>query len=101
MERMSLQLTNEIGLHARPAAVFVKLANTFVSAIQMRNLTTGSGLANAKSIVSLLALGVEHGHEVELTAEGADEVKAIAALAALIHANFTSYLAHAGGTPTN
>jgi phosphotransferase system HPr (HPr) family protein len=88
MEHLRLQITNEVGLHARPAAVFVNAANSFTSAIQIRNVTMGSDWADAKSILSLLVLGVEQGHEVELTAEGADEAEAIAALGELIRSNF-------------
>jgi len=96
MEQICLQLTNEVGLHARPAAVFVKSANSFTSAIQIRNVTTGSGWANAKSILSLLVLGVEQGHEVEISAEGVDEAEAITALGELIRSEFAGRLTCAG-----
>ena len=97
MQQICLTLMNEVGLHARPAAVLVKAANAFRSAIHIRNVTADSAWANAKSILSLLALGVEQGHEVEITAEGADEADAIAALRELIRSEFADRLTAAGG----
>src|SRR5690348_4717505 len=88
MEHICLEITNEVGLHARPAAVFVRAARSFAAAINIRDLTTGSAWADAKSILSLLVLGVERGHAVEIAAEGPDAAEAIAALAELIRADF-------------
>jgi phosphotransferase system HPr (HPr) family protein len=97
MQQLQLHITNEVGLHARPAAVFVNAASSFTSAIQIRNVTMGSDWADAKSILSLLVLGVEQGHEVELTAEGADESEAIAALGQLIRSDFALQLTPGAG----
>ena len=97
MKQTRLQITNEVGLHARPAAVFVNVASSFVSAIQIRNATMGSDWADAKSILSLLVLGVEQGHEVEITAEGSDEAEAIAALGELIRSDFAGRLTPGAG----
>jgi phosphotransferase system HPr (HPr) family protein len=80
MERVELVIHNKVGLHARPAAVFVKTAGRFKSAINVCNLTTGSNLANAKSILQVLALGVQKEHCIVVTAEGADEAQAVGAL---------------------
>lgn len=52
--------------------------------VSIRNVTKQSGWVNAKSILSVLTLGVEKGHEIELEAEGQDEAEAIQALALLI-----------------
>ena len=57
------------GLHARPAADFVKLANRFCSAA---HLVYNGREANGKSILSVMALGVNHGEEVSLLVEGED-----------------------------
>ena len=48
MRRVTLQVTAEVGLHARPAAIFVQQAGQFVSSIQIRNLTTSSPWVDAK-----------------------------------------------------
>ncbi len=88
MQKITLQVINEVGLHARPASEFVKLAGQFKANLQMRNITTNSSAVDAKSILSVLMLGVERGHEIELTGEGEDEAQAIQALRELIESDF-------------
>ena len=88
MNRMTLQVKDEVGLHARPAAIFVKQAGQFDCEIQVRNLTTESDWVDAKSILSVLTLGIEQNHEIELEAEGPDEQTAITALSALVLSDF-------------
>ncbi len=76
------------GLHARPASQFVKLANSFSANILVANMTRGSEAVNAKSILSVLSLGVQKDHTVQIQAEGADEQAALDALVILITRNF-------------
>ena len=76
------------GLHARPAALFVQTAKKYAANIKARNLTTGGGFVDVKSIIMVLTLGVACGHEIHLQAEGADEAGALAALGLLIESNF-------------
>jgi phosphocarrier protein FPr len=68
------------GLHARPAARFIREAAAFSSEIQVRNLTKGTGPVSAKSLTGLASLGVLNGHEIEITASGADADAAVHAL---------------------
>ena len=89
MQTIRLRVINPVGLHARPAAEFVKSAAQFKSRISVRNLTRQSASVDAKSILSVLTLGVEKDHEVELTAEGEDEVHAIRFLRQLIESDFS------------
>ena len=77
---------NPSGLHARPAAAFVRAACTFQSDIRVANLTTGSDLVTAKSIIGVLGLGVQRGHRIGLLIDGADEGSAAEALRALVEA---------------
>lgn len=78
-------IINESGLHARPASDFVLKAKTFVSKIKIANLNdAGKEPANAKSIVSILSLGMGKGTKVEVSAEGEDEQDAVRALVELI-----------------
>jgi len=70
MEQLDLTIVNPTGLHARPAAVFVKTAKKFKSKITVRH---GKKKANAKSVISVLALGVETGGQIQLIIEGEDE----------------------------
>jgi multiphosphoryl transfer protein len=74
---IAVTIPGKTGLHARPATVLVNAAKEFESEIQIRY---GSQVANAKSLVSLLKLGVEGGQTVRLMAQGKDEDAALAAL---------------------
>lgn len=83
-------IRHEVGLHARPAALFVQTAQRFASSISIRNLTRPDAPpVDAKSILGILTLGVARGHEVLMTADGADEAQAIDNLVALVDGNFT------------
>lgn len=88
MQKIGLKVINEVGLHARPASEFVKAASQFRSKILVRNVTKDSKAVDAKSILSVLTLGVEKDHEIELTAEGDDETQAIQLLRELIESDF-------------
>jgi len=81
-------VTHEVGLHARPAALFVQTANRFTSSVRVRNVTTGSEPVDAKSILGILTLGVLSGHEILVSAEGPDEGEALRALRALVENGF-------------
>jgi phosphocarrier protein HPr len=85
MPEITLTVHHEVGLHARPAAVFVKTAKQFYSAIKV---THGEREANAKSILSVLTLGVDQGAVITLYAEGEDADQALDALEALVEGNF-------------
>lgn len=89
MQEARLTITHPAGLHARPAALFVRTAATFKSAVRLTNLTRNPERdADAKSILSLMTLGVEHNHEVLIRADGEDEEATIAALRDLIEDDF-------------
>lgn len=79
---------SKVGLHARPAALFVKTANGFASRISVENLTRGTRPVNARSILSLLSSGVRMHDRIRITADGPDEGSAVAALAGLVESNF-------------
>lgn len=76
-----IEVKGATGLHARPAALLVETARRFGS-----NITVfyGEKKANAKSITSLLLLGVSQGATIEIEADGPDEVEAIRALRELL-----------------
>lgn len=79
-----LIVTNKVGLHARPAANFAKTAAGFKSKIIIENISGASKPVNAKSILSLLTVGVQKDHHIRLTIDGIDEVTAMDALAELV-----------------
>jgi phosphocarrier protein FPr len=83
---LELSVQNPSGLHARPAAVFVRAACEFRSDIRVANVTTGSPPVTAKSIIGVLALGVQRGHTIRLDVEGEDEGPAAETLRSLVEA---------------
>jgi phosphocarrier protein HPr len=83
-----LTIAHPSGLHARPASAFVQMASQYQAAIQVMNCASGKGPVNAKSILSVLTLGVANGTEIELTANGTDEVEALQAVKQLVNTNF-------------
>lgn len=68
---------NKQGLHARPAALFVQIANKYDSRITVKR---DEEEINGKSIMGILMLGAEKGSEIVIEAEGEDAQKAIAEL---------------------
>ncbi len=83
----TVKVVNRLGLHARAAAKLVRLAGTFTSRIQLiypnRNIE-----ANAKSILSILALAASIGTELSLQVEGSDEGDAFEAISAMFNSGF-------------
>jgi phosphotransferase system HPr (HPr) family protein len=75
-----LVIRNPSGLHARPAALFVRTAGQFGSKVTVAHPAAGKGPVDAKSILSVLTLGVSSGNEIEVSAEGDDAEAAIAAI---------------------
>ncbi len=88
MPALVLTIAHAAGLHARPAAQFVKLAASFPCTITVRNLTTNKPPSNAKSVLSVLTQAVNQGQQVELVATGDRADEALAALQALVESNF-------------
>ena len=85
MIKVSVSITNKLGLHARASAKLTKLAGGFKSEI---HLSRNSRRVNAKSIMGVMMLAAGLGSEIEIEAEGADEQEAVAALRALIDGKF-------------
>jgi phosphotransferase system HPr (HPr) family protein len=81
-------VTHKVGLHARPASLFVQTANKYSATISVQNLSTKSDVVDAKSIIMVLTLGVLQNHELSLKAEGSDAEKAVQALDQLVRNNF-------------
>ncbi len=72
-KKMTINIST--GLEARPVAVFVQVASQFDSSIYVE---VGTKKVNAKSIMGMMTLGLDVGEEVVVSADGADEGKAIA-----------------------
>ena len=85
MNEVQLEVRNASGLHARPAAQFVRAASEFESQIHITNLTRDAERsASAKSLLGILGLGVSLGHRIRITAEGNDAEAAIERLTRLV-----------------
>jgi len=82
-------VANKTGFHARPAADLVLRAKEFKAAVTIRNLDTDNKtLINAKSIMNIMAAAIKMGTNIEIAAEGEDEVKAVEELVKLIESGF-------------
>ena len=74
-------INNDVGLHARPAALFVKEANKFSSNIYIEY--KGRKI-NGKSVIGVMSLGAFGGEEITISANGIDEKKALETLTELV-----------------
>jgi phosphocarrier protein len=81
VRRCAVTILNPLGLHARAAARFVHTASAFACRVKVGR---GGREVDGKSIMGLLLLAAAKGSEITITAEGADEEAAVAALCALI-----------------
>lgn len=88
MAETTLIVRHPVGLHARPAALFVQTAARFKAAVRVANITRGTKPVDAKSILSVLTLGVSQGHEIHVRAEGEDAEAAVQAITDLVESNF-------------
>ena len=81
MVKKEMTITNNIGLHARPATFFIQKANTFKSSIWIEK---DERRVNAKSLLGVLSLGIAKGMVVTLIADGQDENAAVEGLIELV-----------------
>ncbi|WP_353827527.1 dihydroxyacetone kinase phosphoryl donor subunit DhaM [Agromyces sp. SYSU T0242] len=77
----TVTLVNADGLHARPAAEFVKLASTFPQRVEVNGI-------DAKSLLAIMALGLVKGDRIEITSDDPDGDRAVEALASLAESGF-------------
>ena len=80
-----LVVTNKLGIHARPAAMFVRTASKFDCDIYVEK---DGERVNGKSIMGLMMLAAGPGSKLLLTAEGEDAARAVVELEALVKRNF-------------
>lgn len=85
MVTKEMVITNDKGLHARPASLFVQTASKYKSSI---NIDYKDRRYDAKSILAVLSAGITTGNSIKLNAEGEDAEKAISGLEELIRNNF-------------
>ena len=78
---------NPLGIHARPASVFVQTASDFESEITVTNLDSGH-IADGKSVMSMLMLSAPQGTHLRVSITGQDAAAAMEALSKLIEGGF-------------
>jgi len=81
----TVRIVNQYGLHARPAAEFVKRAGKFGANVWVRKDDVE---VNGKSIMGVMMLAAEHGSEITIRASGEDADQAVQALVELVESGF-------------
>jgi phosphocarrier protein len=87
MQKIQVEVTNALGLHARPSSRIVQLASRFSCSVW---LAAKGRRANARSVVDLMLLAAVVGSTITIETSGPDEEEAIAALIDLIGGGFAS-----------
>jgi len=85
MTTRTVTVVNVLGMHARAAARFVRLASSFVSQVRVNR---DDRVIDGKSIMGLLLLAAARGAAITISVDGPDEVAAIDALIALVERGF-------------
>ncbi|MBD3616862.1 MAG: HPr family phosphocarrier protein [Gracilimonas sp.] len=85
MIKKKITIKNTAGLHARPSAQLVKLASKYKSDFYIHSY---GYRVNGKSILGVMTLAAEHGAELELELDGADEKEALEAIVDAIESKF-------------
>ena len=80
-------ISNRLGLHARPAMVFVETACKYKADVTVRRCDQDE-FVDGKSIMQLMMLAATHGTQIEITSNGDDAREAISELVTLVKSNF-------------
>ncbi len=84
MKSFNYVITDEIGIHARPAGLLAKEAAKYTSVITLQK---GDKSAEAKRLMAIMAMGVKCGEEITVTVEGDDEEAAVEGIKEFFSAN--------------
>ena len=84
MKEFDYVITDEVGIHARPAGLLVKEAKKYSSTI---TITKGDKSAVATKLMAVMSLGVKCGEEITVTVEGEDEDTAVEKMKDFMEAN--------------
>lgn len=90
-QERTVRIVNKYGMHARPAAEFVKLASQFRADVWVRK---GALEVNGKSIMGVMMLAAECGSEITIRAQGEDAEDALARLCELVGSGFGEESGH-------
>lgn len=84
MKKFVYKITDPLGIHARPAGMLARLARNYkaVCTVQGKGKT-----AKLSQLIQLMSIGIKHGDEIVITADGPDETEAILALSEFMKTN--------------
>jgi phosphocarrier protein len=85
MVQQEIEVSNVLGIHARPAALIVQLSNKFASDIWLEK---DGAKADAKSIMSVMMLAAAYQSKILVCAKGKEEDQAVDAIVSLFKSNF-------------
>lgn len=85
MVEQTVVIVNKVGLHARPAALLVKLAGSFACEV---TLIKGEKTFNAKSMMAIMSAGIRQNETITVRASGEGEAQALEAVVALLESGF-------------
>ncbi|MCK9191179.1 MAG: HPr family phosphocarrier protein [Sphaerochaetaceae bacterium] len=84
MKTFKYTITDELGIHARPAGQFIKLSKSFNSTIRIAKDTK---VVDGKRLIAVMSLGAKQGHEITVTCDGDDEDNASSSLETFLQQN--------------
>ena len=90
MKQFQYTIKDELGVHARPAGLLVKLAKQYTSAITIEK---NGKTCDMRKLMAVMGMGIRQGETITVTAEGEDEAAAIEAVEKFL--TDTSYYSHA------
>ena len=85
MTQETITIENKIGIHARPASIFVQTATKFKSKVQIK---AKGKTVDAKSILMIMSMGLVKGTDITIVADGPDEAEAVKTLKDLVLSKF-------------
>ena len=89
MKKKTLAITPKLGLHARPASLFVQTSARFQSDVKVGKVMDGEEVVvNGKSVMGLMMLAAAFGEKIQVTIDGPDEDEALAKIEALFARKF-------------
>jgi len=83
-----VRISNRLGMHARPAMMFVETASNFQADVKVRRANNEGETFDGKSIMQMMMLAATQGTEIEISADGPDADGALEALTELIKSGF-------------
>ncbi len=85
MKQFTFNVTDENGIHARPAGILVKEAKKFSSSVTVER---GGKTCDMKKLLALMGMGIKQGETITVTVEGEDEEACASAVEEFLKANF-------------